>query len=143
MTEAKQAPVVEGLFSETDAGPRLLGSRCEACASVYFPPAPACKNPGCEHGRVVDVEFGARGKLWSYTIQYYPPPAPFRFDEPFTPFAIGLVDLPEGLRVVAMMSAEDPEALRIGAPVELVIEPMYTDDQGAEVLTWKFRLAQG
>ena len=50
-----------------------------------------------------------------------------------------IVDLDEGLRVVGRMSVEEPESLRLGCDVELTIEPIDRDEQGREVVTWKFR----
>ena len=144
MTVTKRVPVVEGVFAETPQGPRLLGSRCGSCRTVYFPRAPVCRNPGCLGTKVEDCHLSPRGTLWSYTIQYYKPPAPARFDEPFTPYGVGLVDLPEGIRVMGMMSVPDPESLDVGMAVELVLEPLYHADDGSEVITWKFRpVAEG
>ncbi len=139
MTTHEQIPVTEGLFAETAAGPRLLGSRCQTCSTPYFPRSPACHNPECGESRMQDTDFGPRGRLWSCAIQNYPPPPPARYDEPYTPYAVGVVDLDEGLRVVARMSVDDPESLQLGAEVELTIEPLYRDDEGRDVTTWKFK----
>ena len=86
-----------------------------------------------------DATFGPRGKLWSYSVQYYPPPPPAKYDEPYAPYALGLVDLPEGLRVLARISTDNPEGTEVGADVELVLEKLYSDQDGNEVITWKFR----
>lgn len=141
MTITTRIPVVEGVFADTPDGPRLIGSRCTACGTPHFPRTPVCRNPGCGSSDVEDLLLGPEGELWSFTIQHYKPPPPMRFDDPFIPYAIGLVDLPEGLRVLTMMSAPDPAQLRIGMKVELVLEPLYHDDSGNEVVTWKFRSA--
>jgi len=140
-TSTTSRPIVEGVFTDTAAGPRLIGTRCRACGTPHFPRSPVCRNPACNSADVEDVHLGPHGVLWSFTIQHYKPPAPMRFDDPFVPYGIGLVDLPEGLRVLTMMSAPDPAALKIGMPMELVIEPLYHDDHGNAVTTWKFRAA--
>ncbi|HET9476346.1 MAG TPA: OB-fold domain-containing protein [Dehalococcoidia bacterium] len=80
-----------------------------------------------------------RGTLWSYTVQYYKPPPPAQFDDPFVSYGVGLIDLPEGIRVLSMMSSGQPEELKIGSEVELVLEALYHNDDGDEVITWKFR----
>jgi hypothetical protein len=133
------APVAEGLFAETAEGPRLLGSTCATCGTPYFPKSPVCRNPTCAGARMEDAAFGPKGTLWSYTIQYYPPPPPAKYDEPYVPYALGLIDLPEGLRVLARISTDTPEEVVVGADVELVIEKLYTAADGSDVLTWKFR----
>jgi uncharacterized OB-fold protein len=86
-----------------------------------------------------DASFGPRGTLWSCAIQNYPPPPPARYEEPYTPYALGMVDMLEGLRVVARISTDDPEGVRVGAEVELVLERLCLDEDGNEVITWKFR----
>lgn len=139
MTTREQVPVVEGLFAKTADGPRLLGSRCRSCGTPYFPKAALCHHPECTKSRIDDAAFGPRGKLWSWAIQNYPPPPPARYEEPYIPYAVGVIDLDDGLRVVGRMSVDDPESLRIGEEVELTIEPICRDEQGREVVTWKFR----
>jgi len=86
-----------------------------------------------------DAAFGPHGRLWSWAIQNYPPPPPARHEEPYVPYAIGVVDLDEGLRVVGRMSVATPESLRAGGEVELTLEPIARDEEGREQVTWKFR----
>lgn len=132
-------PVIEGLFTDTDDGARLLGSRCATCDTPYFPRSELCHNPDCDHSDTQDASFGPRGVLWSYSVQNYPPPPPARYDEPYVPYALGVVDLTDGLRVVGRMSVEDPGVLEAGADVELVIGAICHDDDGAPQLSWMFQ----
>lgn len=131
--------VIDGLFTETPDGPRLTGSRCATCRTPYFPSAPVCHNPTCTESRIEDAMFGARGTLWSLAIQDYPPPPPAKYDEPYRPYAIGLVDLDDGLRVMGRLSTADPSSVEPGVSVDLVLEPLYHEEDGTEVLTWKFK----
>ena len=131
--------MAEGLFGETPDGPRLLGSRCKSCGTPYFPKSPLCHNPDCRKTNMEDAAFGPRGTIWGHALQYYPPPPPVKFNEPFTPYALGLVDMPEGLRVLARISTDDPEGLQTGTEAELVLETLYRDEDGNDVITWKFR----
>ena len=139
MTATNQTPVAEGLFAETEDGPRLLGSRCRSCDTPYFPKSAVCHNPNCDESKMEDVQFGPKGTLWSYSVQYYPPPPPAKYDEPYVPYALAMIDMPEGLRVLARVSTDDPEQVRVGADVELVLEKLYTNPEGDDVITWKFR----
>ncbi len=134
----RRVPVAEGLFAETPDGPRLLGSRCVSCGTPYFPRASLCRNPACHESRLEDASFGPGGTLWSFSVQHYPPPPPAKYDEPYAPYAMGLIDLDEGLRVLARISAGNLAALVVGARVELVLERLYASADG-EVITWKFR----
>ena len=143
MAAVKRIPAIEGVFTETPEGPRLRGSRCASCGAAYFPRSPVCRNPACDDKRVEDVNLSPRGTLWSYTVQYYKPPPPARFDDPFTPYGLGLVDLPEGIRVMGMLTSADPDALKPGLEMELVLDTLYHNDEGDEVITWKFRPVSG
>ena len=55
------------------------------------------------------------------------------------PYAFGYVELPDGVRVETLFSDGDPEALKIGMDVELVIEKLHGDDEGNEIMAYKFR----
>lgn len=139
MTTAKRVPVIEGLFSDGPEGPRLTGSRCASCGTPYFPKSPVCHNPDCSDSKMQDAAFGPRGVLWSYSVQNYPPPPPARYDEPYEPYALGVVDLPEGLRVVSRMASDAPQGLEPGVDVELILGPLCHEGDGTELITWMFR----
>lgn len=102
----------------------------------------SCRNPRCDLKAVEEVALGRRGRLYSYTLQAYQPPALFAM-EPWTPYLIGLVELPEGLRVMAMLTGCQAEDLRIDMPLELVVEPLCRDASGGDILTYKFRPLSG
>jgi uncharacterized OB-fold protein len=141
MTTAKRVPVVDGLFTETKEGARLLGSRCASCGIPYFPRSSLCHSPDCkDKTKLEDATFGGRGKVFSYTILRYPPPPPAKYDEPYNPYAIAQVDLEEGLRIMGRIYTNDVESVRVGMDVELILAPLCHDEQGNEVITWQFRL---
>jgi uncharacterized OB-fold protein len=52
---------------------------------------------------------------------------------------VGVVDLSDGLRVLSRISTDDPEGVQVGTDVELVLEKLYVDEGGTEVITWQFR----
>ena len=138
MTGPEKTPVIEGLFTLDPEEPRLIGSKCISCGTYFFPRTISCSNPNCSEKDVKQALLSRRGKLWSFTVQYYPPPPPFKAQEPFVPFGIGVVDLPEEIRVAGILTESDTEKLRIGMEMELILEKMYEED-GEDVVTWKFR----
>jgi uncharacterized OB-fold protein len=140
---AQRIPVVEGLFAETPDGPRLLGSRCASCRTPYFPKSAVCRNPECASPRIEDATLGPKGTLWSFSVQHYPPPPPAKYEEPYVPYALGLIDLPEGLRVLARIATDTPDSLVAGTPVELVLAKLYADANGNDVITWMFTPVDG
>ncbi|MCS7276180.1 MAG: OB-fold domain-containing protein [Dehalococcoidia bacterium] len=135
--EVKRVPFTQGAFVETPQGPRLIGSKCPACGTVFFPKADVCRVPSCM-AQTEEMLLGPRGKLWSYSIQYFKPPPPIRVEEPFRPYAVGMVDM-DGVRIIGMLTEADLEVLRPDMEVELVIDMLYRDADGNEVVTWKFR----
>lgn len=118
-------------------GPRLIGSRCRECGEVTFPANPFC--PQCCRETTANISLSQRGLLYSFTIQRFKPPPPFRGTEPFVPYGVGMIELPEGLRVTSVLEESDPEQLRVGMEMELVITNFFEDDEGNDVLSFKFR----
>ena len=139
MSEQGTIDAAEGLFSQTPEGPRLLGSRCATCQTPYFPRSGACHNPECENSDMRDDTFGPEGRLISIALQNYPPPPPTIAADPYATYGVGLVDLPEGLRVIGRLLAEDPEQVPVGGLVALVIAPLGQDAEGREVLSWQWK----
>ena len=137
MPTIDQLPVAEDLFRATADGPALVGTRCTGCGTHYFPKSLSCRNPACQAKTVEEVMMGRRGRLYSYTVQAYRPPALFRMDD-WAPYVIGLVELPEGLRVMGMLTGCERGDVHIDMPLELVIEALYRDEQGRDVVTYKF-----
>ncbi len=138
MTGASVAvPVVDGLFALVAGEARLTGTRCASCGTHYFPRAISCRNPACRDKQVEPAALPNTGTLYSYTIQHYQPPPLFRMDD-WAPYALGVVDLGEGLQVMGMLTGVPLDEIRIGMALRLVIEPLYLDAERGEVLTYKF-----
>ena len=135
--------VAEGLFAETKDGARLIGSRCATCRTPYFPKVDYCRNPTCGESKLEEAGFGPDGKIWSCAIQDYPPPAPAKFDKPYKPYAMAVVDLADGLRVLGQVKTDDIRAIVPDTKVKLVVDTLCHDEAGNEVVTWKFQPVQG
>ncbi|MAI79525.1 MAG: DNA-binding protein [Deltaproteobacteria bacterium] len=139
MTQAETVLSVEGLFAQTASGPRLLGSSCARCKSAYFPRSESCHNPDCSDPEMQDAQFGPYGRLWSVTTQGYQPPAPVITQEPYSPYAVGFIDLDDQpLRVVSRLRTDSPDEVKVGCRVKLVLAPLGLDDEGREVVSWQF-----
>lgn len=135
----KRIAVVNGIFAELPEGPRLIGARCRTCKTPYFPKSAVCHNPECNDSKIEDAWFGPSGTLWSVAVQDYPPPPPARFDKPYKPYAMGVVDLDDGLRVLGRLTNEDTASVAVGARVELVIDTLCHDEEGNEIVSWMFK----
>ena len=133
-----RAPVAQGIFTWPDDDPRLIGSRCAACAIVTFPTQQSC--PRCASTEMAEHLLARRGHLWAWTTQEFPPPSP-PYAGPvgaaFVPYAVGYVELGGEVRVETRIT--QIEGLRAGLEMELVLVPFRTDDDGNEVVTFAFR----
>jgi len=139
----KQIPIKEGMINlSTQPGehPSLMGSRCRSCGDTFFVRRARCEN--CQSEDLEHIELSRKGKLYSYSIMYYPAPPPYKPPEPFIPYGLGWIELPEGLMVVSHLTENDPDKLRVGMEMELVLEKLEEDESGNEVMYYKFRPVQ-
>jgi uncharacterized OB-fold protein len=123
--------VREGLFTDTDP-PRLLGSRCQVCGRHHFPRHETC--PYCTADGAIPVELSGTGRLWSWTTVTTAPPG-YAGE---VPYGFGVVELPEGIRVVTRLTEADPARLSAGQPMDLVLVLVRIDDDGHRVMTYAF-----
>ncbi|MGW1675407.1 Zn-ribbon domain-containing OB-fold protein [Streptomyces sp. NPDC002324] len=128
----------DSLFDDGADGapPRLVGARCPGCHTVVFPRQDSC--PRCSDGPMAGHVLPVSGRVWSWTLQAFPPKPPYRPPAgAHRPYHVGYVDLGEVL-VEARLAVPRAE-IRIGLPVRLTMVPAYHDDDGTEVLTFAFR----
>ena len=131
-----RVPIAPDLFtipSSEDEEAHLLGTRCNACGEGFFPRRVMCGK--CFSGNTENILLGGKGRVYSNTVVRHPPP---QYEGPI-PYALGHVELREGVLVPAVFTGVDPEAVKIGIEVEMVIEKLKEDDRGNDVLTYKFR----
>jgi uncharacterized OB-fold protein len=128
-------PVAEGLIAGTAAEPRLIGSQCNACATVTFPRQGSC--PRCTSEDVRERLLSPRGTLWTWTVQCFEPKSPpYAGGEDFEPYAVGYVELPGEVRVETRLTDVDHDELEIGLPMELTLIPAPGE---SGTLTFAFR----
>jgi uncharacterized OB-fold protein len=137
-----EVPVAEGILAfdgDDGGGPQLVGSCCAACGIVTFPAQASC--PRCASDEMTRQPLARHGRLWAWTTQSFPPPAP-PYGGPtgkaFVPFGVGYVDLGD-VKVETRLTTADPDVLRDGMEMELVVVPFRTDDDGNDVVTFAFR----
>jgi uncharacterized OB-fold protein len=124
-------PFREGLVSLEP--PRLLGSRCGACATTTFPPREFC--PACRAVEGLErAELDTHGRVHSFTVVRQ---APLGVE---VPYVLAWVDLPaDQVRLMATVVGVEPEAVELDLPVELELIPFATADDRAELLGFRFR----
>ncbi|MFH0768411.1 MAG: Zn-ribbon domain-containing OB-fold protein [Chloroflexota bacterium] len=113
-------PVREGVFVEDAEGGKLLGNKCKSCGQLFFPKVQLCYN--CFKKDMEEVALSRRGKLYTYTIGHMPA-SHFQ-----PPYAIGFVDMPEGVRVFAPLKMIENKPFKVGMDMEVVIEELWRED---------------
>ncbi len=110
----------------------LVGSHCKKCGQNYFPPMEIC--PKCfAEGEMEKIKLSSHGRLYSYSIVQI---APKRF---MPPYALGYVDFSEGVRVLGQLTTTDPAELKLDMEVQTELGRIAIDEQGDEVISYKFR----
>ncbi len=135
-TEKRQVPLRPGIFripSGPGEEPALIGSRCQSCGEHFFPTRNICLNCGQEG--IEEQALNRRGKVWTFTIARQTPPGSLVQ----APYAFVVVELPEKVLVQGVITEGDPESVRIGQDVELVLEKMGTSADGNDLMGHKFR----
>lgn len=144
MSGKPQVPAIEG-WHTMDSKPHLIGTQCKLCGTYFFPKQDDfCRNPNCESTDFDEVELSRTGQIWSYTNACYKPPEPFVAAEPFEPYAIAAVQLEKEQMVVLgqVIEGVTVDDLKVGMPMELVLEPLHETDDDIKI-TWKWQpLAQ-
>ncbi|MBV0931728.1 bifunctional MaoC family dehydratase N-terminal/OB-fold nucleic acid binding domain-containing protein [Marinobacterium weihaiense] len=129
-SEAKAATTIKrprpGISDDTRffwdgcANSELRIQHCKRCSGLQHPPAPVCS-----HCQSFDLDYrvsSGKGHLYSHVVMHYPEVPPFDYPNP-----IGLIELDEGVRMIAGLSGIAPEALEIGQRVEVEFKT-FDDD---------------
>jgi len=116
---------------------RLKGSKCSVCGEIFLGKHLSCGS--CASEKMEEVTFSDRGKLWTYTVIRNRPPGDYKGPDPFVPFGEGLIELPEGIRLLSPLCDCDVDNLKIGTEWQLVVDVLYVDDEGNEVMSFKFK----
>lgn len=131
-----QRPVAPGLFTD-DASPQLIGGRHRETGRIVFPMPAATQT-------FEPVPLPRTGTLWSYTVQRFEPKnPPYNADGPFTPFAVGYIELPKAVIVESRLTDVSFDALHVGMAMELTTIPLRTEPDGTKVVTFAFKPAGG
>ncbi len=138
----KQIPAIEGWFTwPATPESHLIGTRCRSCGDYFFPFVLACRNPRCMSTDLEEVLLSRKGKLFTYSVNYFPAPPPYVPPDPFVPYATSIIELEkEQMKIQGQISQEaNLETLKVGMEMEVVLETLYTDNEGNDVLTWRFK----
>ena len=111
---------------------RLEAAKCAKCGKVHFPPRLVCASCGSR-----DFEkyiLPTEGKIQTFTIIRVPP-APFK-DQ--APYAVGIVELDDGVKVTAQITDCGFEELEIGKRVRVEFRKVQEEGQ-AGILQYGYK----
>jgi len=136
---SEQVPFKDGMLTEPLSPPenvRLKGVKCRSCGAMALGHREHCIN--CTSSDVEDHVFSRYGEVYSHTIIRHPPPPPYPKDK-FQPFPAAWVKLEEGLYIVSELTDIGLDEVEFGMPVELIVGKGWEDENGNDVMMYKFR----
>ncbi len=138
----KRIPVKKELWTTPSAPTeksQLIGSRCHNCGEIFFPKKGNGICTNCQSRNLEEIKLSTRGKIYSYTVVMQRPPVYYKGS---VPYAEGFVELQEGVRIQTLLTDCDFDEIKIGMEVEMIIEKLYEDEEGNEIITYKFKPAK-
>jgi len=132
-SEKHVLPVVPGAFEVENGRPYLVGTKCSSCGAAFFPPRSVCTYCLTDEG-MHRARLGNTGRLYAHTVIRV---ASREFNPPY-PFGYVILE-PENIRVPTLITGvENPDELKPGTRMEMVIEKLRDDENGNEIITYKF-----
>jgi uncharacterized OB-fold protein len=87
---------------------KLMAGKCQRCGKIHLPPRPLCDK--CFSQEFEWIQVSGICKLLTYTIIHI---APQQFQD-LAPYAVGIVQFENGLKLPGMISGATHEQLKIG-----------------------------
>jgi uncharacterized OB-fold protein len=110
---SEQPPFTIEQFNKNLLQKKLMGGKCRKCGKIHLPPRTLCDN--CFSKEFEWVEVPSKGKLSTYTVIHI---APTQFQS-MTPYAVGIVQLGDGLKIPGMIRGVPLEQIKIGMELTL------------------------
>lgn len=109
-------------FFAAAAEGRLVIQRCPVCGRSVFYPRTLC--PHCHQGTPAWTDASGRATLYSFSVLYRAGHPGF---EPDVPYVVAIVELEEGVRLMANLVNVEPEAIELGMPLAVTFERRSDD----------------
>ncbi len=100
---------------------RLEANKCKKCGYIGFPPRLVC--PKCGGREFEPIKLKSEGKLLTYTIIRVPPSG---FKDQ-TPYAIGIVELDDGAKIMAQLVDVNLEDIKTGDKYHIEFRKVQSD----------------
>lgn len=111
---------------------RLEANKCKSCGIIFFPPRLIC--PECKKRELIDTQLEEKGKVLSFTIIRVPP---HQFVDQ-APYAVGIVELDDGVKLTGQIVDCDFEDIKIGQRVKIEFRKVF-DEGEAGILCYGYK----
>jgi uncharacterized OB-fold protein len=111
---------------------RLEAGRCRKCGKIVFPCRLIC--PECGYRDFEKINLPDSGKLLTYSVIRV---APSQFTDQ-APYAIGIAELDNGVRLLAQITDCDVEKIKVGMPLRIEFRRIQTDGH-AGVISYGYK----
>lgn len=118
-------------FKIIEGKPYLLGGKCSKCQEYSFPKRDVCYE--CFSAEVNEVKLSGKGTIHAAAVVKIPP---WGFEGPY---AVSYVDLEEGPRIFTQLTTCNEAEIVPGVQVELVSGKYRVDEDGNDIVGYKFQ----
>ena len=112
---------VAAYWREMPSRYRLEAAKCTKCEQIQFPARLIC--PECGHREFEKIFLKRTGKLLTYTVIHV---APSQFTDQ-VPYAVGIIELDDGGRLLAQIADCSKEDLKTGMPLRIEFRRITSD----------------
>lgn len=112
-----------GMWRKIDTRYNLIGTECQNCKKLYFPPRIICRNCGRDT-KMAPKKLSGKGSVYSFTTIRVPSEA---FKD-LAPYHVAVVALEEGPKVEGHV-VDNGKKVEVGTKVRTVFRKMYTDGE--------------
>jgi hypothetical protein len=111
---------------------RLEANKCKKCGYISFPPRIVC--PQCQNREFEETKLAEKGKVLTFTVIRVPP---HQFVDQ-APYAVGIVELDDGVKLTGQIVDCDFEDLKIGKRVKIEFRKIF-DEGEAGILCYGYK----
>jgi uncharacterized OB-fold protein len=131
-----QEPFTIEQFYKFHGQQKLMAGKCQKCGKLHLPPRPLCDN--CFSQEFEWVKVSGKCKLLTYTVICV---AAQQF-QALTPYAVGIAQLENGLKIPGMIQGLKQEQLKIGMELTVDFGSCNTTQAWPQWQRYCFKLTQ-
>ncbi len=104
------------------------GGKCKDCGYTMYPTRKVC--PKCHSENIEIVDLPRDGTILTYTIVYSAPEG----YEDFAPYAVAIVEMTNGARLMLQIVDTDFNDIKIGKKVEVVFRRLFVEGKAGIII---------